>query len=65
MGSGLFVPAAYNPTLTDTRFLSAMGILGLFGYSVSLLFGLTFFQSALLAYQSNKPHKQQNHPESE
>lgn len=58
MGQGLFLPAAYSPTLTDTRYMSAMGIMGIMAYGISLLGGITFFQLALLAYQSRKPHKQ-------
>ncbi|GKY96690.1 hypothetical protein MPSEU_000628500 [Mayamaea pseudoterrestris] len=44
--------------ITNTRFLGAMGIMGIMAYSVALLGGLTFFLLALMAFQAKTPHKQ-------
>jgi hypothetical protein len=47
-----FIPAAYDPSEGDVRFVGAMGMLGILGYGAGFLGSLAFIQFALYQYQS-------------
>jgi hypothetical protein len=49
-----FIPADYNPTATDVRFVGTMGILAVLAYGPGFLGSLSFMEFSLFAYQSGK-----------
>ena len=50
-----FIPAAYNPTSADVKFVGAMGIMAIMAYGTGFLGSLSFMEFSLFAYQSGKP----------
>jgi hypothetical protein len=50
-----FIPAAYDPSEGDVRFVGAMGMLGILGYGAGFLGSLAFIQFALFSFQSGSP----------
>jgi hypothetical protein len=49
-----FIPAVYNPTVTDVRFVGSMGILAILAYGTGFLGSVSFMEFSLFAYQSGK-----------
>lgn len=50
-----FIPAAYEPSETDVRFVGAMGMMGILGYGSGFLGSLSFIHFSLYAFQAGKP----------
>lgn len=49
-----FIPAIYNPTATDVRFVGSMGILAVLAYATGFLGSVSLMEFSLFAYQSGK-----------
>ena len=50
-----FIPAVYNPSVGQVRFVGACGILGIFCYGAAFLGSLAFMAFAHYAFQVGKP----------
>jgi len=50
-----FIPAAYDPTEADVKFVGAMGILGVLTYGFCFVGSISFFLFSLHTYQTGKP----------
>jgi len=50
-----FIPADYNPTVSNVHTAGAFGILGIFSYGAAFLGSLAFMAFSLYAYQAGKP----------
>lgn len=53
--SNPFVPAVYDPTVTDVRFMGAMSFLALVAYAVGFIGSLAFMAFSMHAIQKGKP----------
>ena len=50
-----FIPADYEPSAGDVKFVGAMGMMGILGYGTGFLGALAFIQFSLYAFQAGKP----------
>jgi hypothetical protein len=52
-----FIPAEYEPSTSDVKFVGAMGILSVLSYAFTTVGSIAFFLFSLYAYQSGKPEQ--------
>jgi hypothetical protein len=52
-----FVPAEYEPSESDVKFVGAMGILSILSYAFTTVGSVAFFLFSLYAYQTGKPEQ--------